>query len=464
MIVRYLRALLWCVTSLIVLLTGVSGSLIGITSGTPVNAADRSYDFDDNRLLIGGYCANINNLQSVRFASEAGLDFLVANPNTAYLNECQNYGVGIIAGYYNAPSYYMNVNDSNASAWYSLNRDTAYNDHPALWGDNLIDEPNASEFADLGSIVDSYHTNVPGKLPYINLFPMYAGTEQLGNEPDISTLVSTLLPLTDYSDKAIDRYKRHVSDYINNIGTSYISVDIYPLTQDTLPSGKIIKTTNTTWLRNLDILAEACKKTNRDLWVIVQAAGNIVSENGKMRYCDEVEDIRQQVYASLAFGSKSLTYACYQTGWWDDASHMLDSEGNRTATYYAVQSVNDELEAFAVPFGGYDYKGTYMVNAAKVAGQQYNFLVNDDGGFDKPVIVSKDGMLVGAFENKETGKQGFVITNMEELALNKTASACVKIPGASGVTVYKDAEGKHYESGSFKLSLDPGEGVFVTVD
>jgi len=236
------------------------------------------------------------------------------------------------------------------------------------------------------------------------------------------------------------------------------------MTQKTLSSGKTVKTTSVAWLRNLDILAEACKKTNRDLWVIVQAAGNPISEGGSMRWCDDIEDIRQQVYASLAFGSKSLIYACYQTGWWDDGSHMLDSAGNRTDTYYAVQSVNHELRAFADTFGGYNYKGTYMLNAAKVAGQKYNYLVNDDKSFDRPVIISKNGLLVGALENKETGKQGFVITNMEELCLNQTASALVKIPGAENITVYKDGVAKQYDAGAFKLSLDPGEGVFVTVD
>ncbi len=463
MFVRYLRAVLWCVTSLLVLLTGVTGSLIGMTDGTPITAENREYDFDDDRLLLGGYNTNPADLRTARYAAEAGLDFLITGVTTEYLDECEKYGIGVIAKNYNAPAYYAYIYDDSTPSWYALNKDTNYTDHPALWGDDIIDEPHASQFEKLASITNSYYANVPGKLPLINLFPMYAKSEQLGNEPDIPELVKYLLPLTDYSDISIDRYKRHTSDYINSIGTSYISVDIYPFSQKVEKSGRIVKTTSEKWLRNLDILAEACKKTNRDLWVIVQSAGNI-SEGGKMRYCDDMEDIRQQVYASLAFGSRSLIYACYQTGWWDTDSHMLDSNGERTRTYYAVKQVNDELKAFSGPYGDYDYKGTYMINAPKVAGQRYNYLVNDDSGFKKPLIISKNGLLVGAFENSETGKQGYIITNMEELNLGRTATAAVKIPGASRITVYKDGMANSYDSDCFKLTLDPGEGVFITVD
>ncbi|MCR5485405.1 MAG: hypothetical protein K6F09_07405, partial [Clostridiales bacterium] len=225
--------------------------------------------------------------------------------------------------------------------------------------------------------------------------------------------------------------------------------------------GALHKDTSKAWLRNLDILAEACKKTDRDLWVIIQACGNYGIDDGSNRFCDEPEDMRQQMYASLAFGSKAVIYACYQTGWWSPDARMIDANGNRTDTYYSAKTTNDEVAAFKDLYGDYKYLGTHMINPLKVAGHSHNYLEMSNG-CDAPDVYSTGGLLVGTFVHKDTGKKAYIVTNMEELDKSVTVSAVLNVPGAKNLTVYQMGKSKDVESGKVKLSLTPGEGVFIT--
>ena len=104
--------------------------------------------------------------------------------------------------------------------------------------------------------------------------------------------------------KTILPYRMYVSDYIGAIDSDIISVDIYPL-QVEKDSGRMY--TLNYWLWNLDILADACRATGRDLWVITQATGNTIREGGTQRHCDTVEDQRWQNWVSMSFGAKAIT-------------------------------------------------------------------------------------------------------------------------------------------------------------
>jgi hypothetical protein len=297
------------------------------------------------------------------------------------------------------------------------------------------------------------------RIPYINLLPVYANSEQLGNEPDIPWWQTNLLPWTTYSDESFDRYRRHIADYISTVDTDYISVDVYPYNVDG---------TRDDWLHNLDILSEACRDTDRDLWVITQAAGNEIhggEGNYDKRHCDKKADQLQQGYASLAFGAKAIIYACYQTGWWDAESHMIDPAGNTTPTYDAVQAANAELALFAEKYGEYRWLGAYTVNSHKMVGLRYE-LSNGLPKSEKLSVNSKDGILVGCFEQKQGGGKAYVVVNMSEVLDDKAVSCSIDFPKGSTVTVYELSGNKVYANcnKALKLTLAPGDGRFITVD
>lgn len=457
-----IKRVLALVLALVASVTATLGTTIGITGGEPIMATRRDYCYDNNRLLIGGYNYDLSftDAQHVAYVKEAGIDFLISGVNQPFLDLCAQNGIGVIASSYNAPAMYIDA--AGSSAWYNLTPQN-YKDHPAIWGDNLIDEPNSAGFATLGAVTDYYFANTTRKLPCINLFPIYANAEQLGNSPEIPAYKQVLLPFSDFSDPSIDRYKRHVSDYINSIDTDYISVDIYPLGVKTDVTGKRVLTTNTLWLRNLDILAEACRETGRDLWVVTQAAGNDKVEGGGMRYCDTPEDIRWQAYVSLAFGTKAIIHACYNSGWWDRDSHLIDANGNRTDTYYAVQTVDNELKAFADIYGGYNNLGAYLHRGAAAAGTKYGFLMPVDKAA-KPGVASISPLLIGCFDGKDGSSKAYSVVNMNEPQTGRSATAKLTFDQTGKITIYQKGVATVLNSNTCTLNLDNREGVFITVE
>ncbi|MDR2687158.1 MAG: hypothetical protein LBB75_05340 [Oscillospiraceae bacterium] len=438
-----------------------SASVMKLAGDGAIQATPREYVFDNDRLLLGAYCYDtaFSDAESLGRVKAAGLDFLICGVTPAFLEECARQGVGVIAAGYHGPGSWLDMGDGVEDAWLGLKAED-YKQHAALWGDDVFDEPRAREFGKIGGILAHYYSLGAGRMPLVNLNPA-KNADRAANATGLRARVGWrkyLLPGTLYSDAALDIYRQYAAAYIKTIDADYISLDIYPYYK----TARGRDYTLSTWLHNLDILAEACRGTGRGLWVVTQAAGEAKAEDTS-RYCDRKCDQLQQAYASLAFGAKAIVYACYQAGWWDSASHLVTDGGEPTDTYYAVQAVNEELRGFAEVYGGYEWLGAYTVNRRKVAGTLYG-LANGLPKSERPRLDSKDGLLVGCFDKKGGGGKAYIIANMMELGNEKTAACTVEFPAGETVTVYGGGEVKTYEGGGrVELALGPGDGRFVTV-
>ena len=430
--------------ALLIVLTGGVASVIGSTDAEPITATKREYRFDRDRLLFGAYCFRVDeHFEETReWFKEAGLQFPIAVSGKQLTEDDLDWfldnGMGIIAP---RTDYYLNMQ------------------HDAIWGIDLRDEPPATDFPALQEQVRALYSQDPNRFPLINLFPMYANTAQLAEECDVP-LARDEIKAEPFNGNSI-RYRMHLSDYIGTVDSDIISADIYPLYIDNA-TGKL--STYGHWLRNLDILAEACRASGRDLWVITQAAGDAKEANGGMRHCDTPEDQRWQNYVSLAFGAKAIIYGCYYTGWWDQSSHMIDNSGNRTATYYAVQQVNREMSAFAEVYGNYEIQGTTLYNRLNpdCAGAELD--ISKAGKKYQPITLTRDPVLCGCFTEKDGDGRAYVFANMYEPDTGKEATFTATFPGAKSVTVYRKGEKTVIKGGVLNMTLDSREGVFVTVE
>ncbi len=450
--------------SLLFTLGGSVQSVINYTHGTPISPEKKEYCFDNNRLLIGAYYGDIDH---VKEAKEAGIDFIIdSSVDNDFLDECQKYGIGVIANGYNLPGGYSSLSPDNENGWVKFDY-SKYKNHPALWGDDFIDEPNADAFDNIAKSLEVYNANTSGKIGLVNLFPAYASEELLAEYPERTKKEDFWLEKTNAGNFYAESYKMYISDYINKIPTDYICADIYPYRSKKNVFDKEVKSTIKDWLFNLDVMAEACRGTGRDMWIITQASGQ--TKNGERsgnnpRYCDEVTDISQQCYACLAFGAKAIIHAQFAAkGWWDpEHSHMIDIDGNTTETYEAVKTVDSYLANFAQVYGRYTYESTYLVHPLSVTGHKDITLATTVP--DKTIkLTTLNGLLVGTFASDDSN--AYVITNMEELNKNMTASFTFRVPKECGVTVYKKGETKTYSAGSLAhIKLDPGEGIFMTTD
>ena len=404
----------------IVLIGGASVPVTQLAGDAAIQATRRDYIYDNHRLLLGAYSdwvahrgglTTVGSAASAALAKEAGLDFLIAgNQGRGIYDLAQlldNYGaqgLGVILPDYNGYASMGWSAEDTTDAWLSLTLEN-YKAHPALWGDEVFDEPGAVKFPSLRTITEHYYTLGTRRMPLINLNPAAKDIEaQLGWS-------KYLLPGTRYSDSGIDAYRRYAAAYISAVDTDYLSVDYYPFR---VADGK--RNTSGDWLHVLETLAEAARDTGRDLWVITQAGGTHSSAAdvamwGEMWVPNTLPDQLQQDYASLAFGAKAIIYAMLQGGWYADGSHMLTQDGSKTATYDAVQQANAQLRPFAEKYGEYQWLGAYLVNSIKTAGTRYD-LSNGLPRNERLKLSSYDGLLVGCFDQKEGDGKAYTIPEL----------------------------------------------------
>ncbi len=195
------------------LLTGGVSRVVNSTEAVPITATEREYRFDRDRLLFGAYCFKVDDRfeETREWFKEAGLQFPVAvsgeQLTEADLDWFLQNGMGLIAP---RSDYYLNMR------------------HDAIWGVDLYDEPPASYFPELQKRVQELYAQDPNRFPPVNLLPMYASPEQLGEEKELPDFIGDS-PLDPFSDRSA-YYRMYVSDYIGTVDSDIISVDIYPLT------------------------------------------------------------------------------------------------------------------------------------------------------------------------------------------------------------------------------------------
>jgi hypothetical protein len=193
------------------------------------------------------------------------------------LDACQAAGLKAIVSDARVSGYdWGNVDEAKArQSVASLVREVGA--HPALYGYYLRDEPNAGLFPGLAKVAGLVRELSPGKWPYINLFPDYANSDQLGTS----------------------NYTEHLERFIATCHPSVISYDNYSLMDDGSVRGN--------YWSNLEAVHAACKKHGLEFW-------NIVLASAHFSYRElNAADYRFQVYTTLAYGGRGISYFTYFT-------------------------------------------------------------------------------------------------------------------------------------------------------
>lgn len=184
--------------------------------------------------------------------------------------------------------------------------------HPAVYGYYLIDEPNSELFPGLAKVAALVHEMAPGKWPYINLFPNYASTTQLGNSS----------------------YSEHLEQFIQTVNPTQLSYDHYALMDD----GSLRKG----YWENLEAMRAAALEHDLPFW-------NIVLTVAHFNYREPTAaDLRFQVYTTLAYGGRGIAYFTYfapRVGNYRAAP--IDQFGNPTPTWHSLQNVNLQVARLA---------------------------------------------------------------------------------------------------------------------
>ena len=206
----------------------------------------------------------------------------------------------------------------------SLNDPTvnSVRNHPALYAYYLIDEPSATQFASLASTVSRLRTLDPNHMSYINLFPNYASSAQLGTSD----------------------YPTYLSQYMSIVNPSLLSYDHYHFRTGGSDAPDYFK--------NLAIISHTARDAGIPFMNIVQAA----SWNSSMRV-PTGDELRYLYYTSLAYGAQGISqYVYYYPG---HTGMMTLADGTTTALYDTAKTINPEFAAIAEQVQSMNHIGAY---------------------------------------------------------------------------------------------------------
>ena len=292
---------------------------------------------DRSRLLIGTYCLQpyARSETHVRALADAGVDYLCATPaDRALLDLCEKYGLGVFASGV-LPGWWGGNGDSAGTlaekAPVSLYEEAAarLEDHPALWGLDMGDEPSAMDFPHYGRLFEAMKRLFPRHFPYLNLYPNYASVPE-------NTAGETRSQL------GVPTYQAYIDEYARRVPSDYICYDYY-----------MYAVTIAGAYENLRIVANKCRETGRDLWIVLQVNSNRPSE------WISLAQLRHQAYTAMAFGAKSVNWACWTAGWWHN--QVLDEAGRPTRQYARICVMNRELHAMGEAYMRYQNRSTHFV-------------------------------------------------------------------------------------------------------
>jgi hypothetical protein len=197
----------------------------------------------------------------------------------------------------------------------------AIRNHPALYAYYVVDEPSASQFDDLASTVSRLRSLDPNHIAYLNLFPTYASSVQLG---------------------AAD-YPTYLNKYMDTVHPDLLSYDHYHF---------MVGKDTRDYFKNLAIISYTAKQAGIPFLNIVQAS----SWESGVRVPNENE-LRFLYNTSLAYGAAGISdfvyrYDSFQGG-------MARSDGATTALYDAAKTMNRDFEAMAKAVQSLHHIGAY---------------------------------------------------------------------------------------------------------
>lgn len=230
-----------------------------------------------------------------------------------------------------------------------------YAGYPALQGYHIVDEPNSGAFPALAEIREILTELDPAHEAYINLFPNYASLEMLGNPS----------------------YYDHLDQFIKQVKPEILSYDHYHFCKVEAPKEQkeinddrerqiyeaaFRKVSRPGFFDNIEDALAVSQKTGTPFMIII-----LVVEHGCYRNLTEAE-IRWEVFNSLAYGVKRISYFTYWTpgvdsdegdDLWHWQNGMINKDGTRNQHYDDVARVNRELQAIGDILVPYNVKEVY---------------------------------------------------------------------------------------------------------
>lgn len=249
------------------------------------------------------------------------------------------------------------------SNWKELVQSAAerFAQHPALYGYMIRDEPNAEAFPQLGRVATEFQRVDPAHDICVNLFPMYASSEQLG----------------------VANYEQYLDKFLSTVRPPALCYDHYPFMRH--------GSDRQDYFHNLEVARRACLKHDTPLWIVVLS--------GWWQHFRTPTDaeLRWQAYGALTYGIQGIAYFTY----WpvkDDYAAVVDYGGTPQPLYESIQRLNLELRVLGTQLAEMRSVGVYHLGQNIPIGCEP---LPEDSWLNAP---GNAPLAIGLFESKSGGK------------------------------------------------------------
>lgn len=303
--------------------------------------------------------------------------------------------------------------------------------HPALYSYYIIDEPSASAFPELRRLTEYLKECDPLHNSYINLYPIYANNQQLGNigEP-------------------VPAYNEHLRQFVETIKPNLISYDHYHFTANGDGSQYFL---------NLAMIRQTALDAGVPFLNIVQAC----SWTPSMRI-PTGDELRWLIYTSLAYGAQGISYYVYSHPNHEGA--MATADGNPTTLYHVAKDLNREFALIASQLQPLQSLGVYNMGMLPPGTSP---LPSNAAFTIDPPLTAMDytppqpvkGMLLGYFGRADSPSLVLVVNLDYKQSVTRT------IVGRGSLEIFDTTTGKWTAIGinRAELYIKPGGGVLVRV-
>ncbi|MBE6689450.1 MAG: S-layer homology domain-containing protein [Ruminococcaceae bacterium] len=431
-----------------------------IKTALGVNMASTTYApeyFQRERIRIGawGFMSPFGTPEGMKLLRDLGVDTIISGNASSgsksrdyVFNYADKYGIEVFAQ--DVP-FTSQVLENNYNY-----RDhvSSYGDHPSFSGHNLVDEPGTDSFGWMGDVADIYMKQLPGKIPFVNLLPMYANAAQLKLGANAAAI--------EYYDADPELYRKYCQAWFENFNVDYICTDIYPLNGHNGKENIASWSTYNDYCESINQIATVARENDAEFWCCIQTWG---WTRGK-RNPTEAE-YRWQSYAMLSYGCTGILLWSLKSSNETDFPSVLN-----TTTLKPTQPLYDdcatvmwELRKLSDTYIQYKNLGAFTLNCTsatpwlKMSGEYENFGILSE-------TVSDEPLLIGCFEKKEGTGYAFTVVNMTDIKEQKPATLKFKTAQPLTVTLYDEAVPTVLTAdanGYYTISLETTDGVFVTV-
>ncbi len=255
----------------------------------------------------------VNSEKVLNDMQECGIN-LVAFVDPEFLDSCHKYGVRGIVYNEELSGLFLSAFDSKKANPIIEELIAKYNDHPALYGYHLKDEPQTSEFPELAKSIELIKKLAPGKWPYVNLFPTQIfGDHYLTHLDQFGCLCQP----TAYS------YDNYVEDYFVKDGQKSF------------------------FWTNLEQVRNASLKYNLPFWNCI-----LTAPHWDYSLVTDV-NLRIRIFGSLVYGAKGFAFYKFMSASLPilnapDLGNFrggpLDQFGERTPTWDLLRNMNRQIQ------------------------------------------------------------------------------------------------------------------------